>query len=90
MVPCPSWRTGGLNDTVIDANDAALQAGVATGFQFSPVDEAGLEHALSRAAECFANTPLWQSMQMRGMAQDVSWTRSAAAYAQLYRSLLKA
>ncbi len=83
-------RTGGLNDTVIDANDAALQAGVATGFQFSPVDEAGLDHALSRAAECFAGRQLWQSMQMRGMAQNVSWTRSAAAYAQLYRSLLKA
>ena len=29
-------RTGGLADTVIDANDAALAAGVATGFQFSP------------------------------------------------------
>ena len=31
-------RTGGLNDTVIDANAAALQAQVATGFQFAPVD----------------------------------------------------
>ncbi len=30
-------RTGGLADTVIDANEAALSAGVATGFQFSPV-----------------------------------------------------
>ena len=27
-------RTGGLADTVIDANEAALSAGVATGFQF--------------------------------------------------------
>ena len=30
-------RTGGLADTVIDANEAALAAGVATGFQFAPV-----------------------------------------------------
>ena len=29
-------RTGGLADTVIDANLAALNAGVATGFQFTP------------------------------------------------------
>ena len=29
-------RVGGLADTVIDANLAALSAGVATGFQFSP------------------------------------------------------
>ena len=29
-------------------------------------------------------------LQKRGMEQDVSWTRSAAAYAQLYRNLVKA
>lgn len=83
-------RTGGLNDTVIDANDAALQAGVATGFQFAPVDEATLEHALARAADCYSQPKLWQGLQKRGMDQDVSWARSAAAYAQLYRSLVKA
>lgn len=83
-------RTGGLNDTVIDANDAALQAGVATGFQFAPVDEATLEHTLARTAECFADQKLWRGLQKRGMEQDVSWGRSAAAYAQLYRNLVKA
>jgi starch synthase len=83
-------RTGGLNDTVIDANDAALQAGAATGFQFAPVDEPTLEHALTRAALCFAEPKLWRGLQKRGMDQDVSWARSAAAYAQLYRTLVKA
>lgn len=83
-------RTGGLNDTVIDANDAALQAGVATGFQFAPVDQPALEHALARATECHADRKLWQGLQQRGMASDVSWARSAAAYAQLYRNLVKA
>ena len=83
-------RTGGLNDTVIDANDAALEAGVATGFQFAPVDETTLEHTLTRAAECFAHQKLWRGLQKRGMEQDVSWGRSAAAYAQLYRNLVKA
>lgn len=83
-------RTGGLNDTVIDANDAALQAGVATGFQFSPVDQPALEHALTRAALCYADKALWRGMQKRAMASDVSWRRSASAYAQLYRNLLKA
>lgn len=83
-------RTGGLNDTVIDANDAALQAEVATGFQFSPVDEVTLEHALTRASDCFADPKLWRGLQKRGMEQDVSWARSAAAYAQLYRNLVKA
>lgn len=83
-------RTGGLNDTVIDANDAAIRAGVATGFQFSPVDQATLAHALARAADCYADPSLWRSMQKRAMASDVSWSRSAAAYVQLYRNLLKA
>lgn len=83
-------RTGGLNDTVIDANDAALQAEVATGFQFAPVDEATLEHALTRVAECHADPKLWRGLQKRGMEQDVSWARSAGAYAQLYRNLVKA
>jgi starch synthase len=83
-------RTGGLNDTVIDANDAALQAGVATGFQFAPVDQPTLEHVLTRAASCYADKALWRGMQKRAMAFDVSWGRSAAAYAQLYRTLLKA
>ena len=83
-------RTGGLNDTVIDANDAALQAGVATGFQFAPVDEPTLEHALGRAAEAFADPKLWRGLQKCGMEQEVSWSRSATAYAQLYRSLVKA
>ena len=83
-------RTGGLNDTVIDANDAALQAGVATGFQFSPVDQPTLEHALARAAHCYADQRLWRAMQTRGMQSDVSWRRSASAYAMLYRNLVKA
>jgi starch synthase len=83
-------RTGGLADTVIDANDAALNAGVATGFQFSPVDLPSLEHALARAARTYANSKVWTEMQKRGMETDVSWDRSAAAYAELYRNLLKA
>ncbi|MBI2717916.1 MAG: glycogen synthase GlgA [Rhizobiales bacterium] len=81
-------RTGGLADTIIDANDAALAAGVATGFQFSPVDGPGLDHALGRVARAFASRESWTRMQKRGMASDVSWQRSANAYAALYRGLI--
>ena len=34
-------RVGGLADSVIDANEAALAAGVATGIQFWPADARG-------------------------------------------------
>ena len=52
-------RTGGLADTVIDANEAALSAGVATGFQFEPPNAGSFMHAdrardgrLCRASTC--------------------------------------
>jgi starch synthase len=81
-------RTGGLADTVIDANEAALGPGVATGLQFSPINSANLQAALERAAKLFANKPVWTNMQKRGLTQDVSWHHSADAYVQLYKSLL--
>jgi starch synthase len=80
-------RTGGLADTVIDANEAALSAGVATGFQFSPVDEPSLQNALQRSASAFADKKLWARLQTNGMSADVSWDRSASHYADLYRQL---
>ena len=80
-------RTGGLADTIVDANDAALSAGVATGIQFSPVDGTALTAALARTAELFADREAWAAMQTQGMKADVSWTRSAGAYARLYRRL---
>lgn len=80
-------RTGGLSDTIVDGNHAGLSSRVATGFLFSPVDQPSLEDALARAADCFSDRELWQSLQKHGMAQDFSWDRSAAAYARLYREL---
>jgi starch synthase len=81
-------RTGGLADTVIDANEAALGPGVATGLQFSPITAANLQSTLERAARLYDNKPVWANIQKRGMMQDVSWDRSAKAYADLYHSLL--
>ncbi|MBX3581247.1 MAG: glycogen synthase GlgA [Rhizobiaceae bacterium] len=81
-------RTGGLADTVIDANEAALAAGVATGFQFMPESGDALVHAVKRAIAVYADRTAWSTMQKQGMKADVSWHRSAAKYADLYRSLV--
>ncbi len=81
-------RVGGLADTVIDANEMALAAGVATGVQFAPPDQEGLELAIARAAALFARPKIWQRMQQNGMRTDVSWSRSGSQYAQLYRETL--
>ncbi|WP_086470883.1 glycogen synthase GlgA [Devosia lucknowensis] len=80
-------RVGGLNDTVIDANVAALQADVATGVQFAPPSEGALADAIRRTLALYADEKTWKKMQRRGMKSDVSWETSAARYAQIYASL---
>ena len=81
-------RTGGLNDTVIDANHAAVLAKAATGVQFSPVTAEGLLQAVRRTIHLFHDRKLWTQMQKQGMKSDVSWGRSAERYAALYSSLV--
>lgn len=80
-------RVGGLADTVIDANVAALAAGAATGVQFAPVTVQGLRSAILRTASLWARPKTWWRMQSRGMATDVSWSSPAAEYAALYKGL---
>jgi starch synthase len=80
-------RVGGLADTVVDANEAALMDGVATGFQFAPVTAEALRQALHRALDLVPDRPLWQAMQRRAMTREVGWARSAARYLEVYREV---
>lgn len=81
-------RTGGLADTVIDANLAAVMGGVATGVQFNGVNYAGLADAVSRAVTLFWQQDVWRGIQRAGMKTDFSWSRSGKAYADLYAKLI--
>jgi starch synthase len=81
-------RVGGLADSVIDANEAALAAGVATGIQFWPATPEALEDALHRLLALWRNRPIWERMQRNAMAADVSWRASASRYVALFQSLL--
>lgn len=81
-------RVGGLADTIIDANEMAISAGVATGIQFLPVTLDAFTGALHRAADLYARADDWQLIQTNGMNTDVSWAGPARRYADLYRSLL--
>ncbi|MCV0396105.1 MAG: glycogen synthase GlgA [Rhizobiaceae bacterium] len=80
-------RTGGLADTVIDANEAAISAGVATGFQHEPGSADALIRALERVMRAWRSPHVWSAMQKQGMRADVSWARSARAYAELFRTI---
>lgn len=77
-------RTGGLSETIIDANDAAMSARVATGFQFHPVTTDGLRLALRRAMHAYADPKMWARLQNQGMKAKFSWERSAQQYASVY------
>jgi starch synthase len=80
-------RTGGLGDTVVDANFAAIAARAATGIQFSPVNYEGLSDAITRTIRLYQDQPAWQQIQRSGMATDYSWRQSGRDYAALYRRL---
>ena len=80
-------RTGGLADTVIDANEAALAAGVATGFQHGEAGYHTLAHAIRRAIAAYERPDLWCVLQRNGMRADFSWGQSGRRYADLYKTL---
>ena len=81
-------RVGGLADSVIDANEAALAAEVATGIQFWPPTAEALQFALERVMALWRDQPAWARVQQNGMAADMSWRRPASRYVALYQSIL--
>jgi starch synthase len=83
-------RVGGLADTVIDANEAALAMGVATGLQFAPTTTPALEAALARLAGMWQDREIWATTQANALRAPVGWARSANRYATLYRELASA
>ncbi len=80
-------HTGGLADTVIDANPAALAAGCATGFQFSPTTGHAFAGALDRCFDLYKNKKAWTKAVRRAMGHPVGWETSAKEIAGLYRRL---
>jgi starch synthase len=71
--------TGGLKDTVTEGR---------TGFLFGEAAPEALVEALRRALSIYHQPEEWRKLQLNGMAQDFSWTKSAQQYAHLYRALL--
>lgn len=82
-------RTGGLADTVIHANQAALAAGCATGIQFAPVTAGALEQAIIQTCALYRQPKIWAAMVRRAMRQPFGWDGSAEAYLDLFSELAK-
>ena len=67
--------TGGLRDTVIDADADPVNG---TGFVFGPAEPVALAEACRRAMDALADEPRRRAIQQRGMAVDFSWRRPRA------------
>ena len=79
--------TGGLADTIRDYDPAAQRG---NGFRFGPYDPWQFFAAVVRAAETFRHQGVWAWLVQRAMKEDVSWSRSALKYVQLYLAAIAA
>ncbi|MCC5999780.1 MAG: glycogen synthase GlgA [Pararhodobacter sp.] len=80
-------RTGGLADTVIHANEAALAAGVATGIVHDAESIPALAQALGQLCQLWQDRRVFRQMQRNAMKHPVGWQASAPRYAALYAAL---
>jgi starch synthase len=80
-------ETGGLADTIRDYDPVAATG---NGFTFDEYDPWQFYAAVVRAAETFRHPTAWSWLVRRDMTEDVSWSRSAHRYVQLYLAAITA
>jgi starch synthase len=78
--PPVARATGGLVDTVSDAE---------TGFLFAGATSGELVAAVRRALESWRDARCWREIQRRAMERDFSWAAPARQYAALYSRLAR-
>jgi starch synthase len=82
-------RTGGLADTVVDADAQSMMDGTATGFVFQEPSSWILGETIGRACALYRSDPkAWSRIQRHAMAQDFGWAAAARDYLSLYTSML--
>ena len=80
-------NTGGLADSVVDANDANRKSETATGFKFEDSTAVDLSACIARALALYKRPRLWRKVVVTAMEQDFSWEKSAKQYLALYDAL---
>jgi starch synthase len=78
--------TGGLDDSVTDATDDPARA---DGIKFTEYSVRALAKAIRKALVLYAHKESLDHYRRNGMARDFSWSRTAAAYEQVYRRALQ-
>ncbi|MHB1053312.1 MAG: glycogen synthase GlgA [Thiobacillus sp.] len=78
------FKTGGLADTVIDANEVTLKDASANGFVFDTPDVTAFLDTVRRALALYRKPAQWRKLQQTGMRQSFGWADSAGHYLSLY------
>lgn len=86
--PPLAHATGGLIDTIVDCTPQTLADGSASGFLFYDMTPGSFLSAIRRVTVAYRDKTVWSRLMKNGMAKDFSWRSSAAAYRNIYLSLL--
>lgn len=94
--------TGGLADTIQDADGFTDGRGITSGNGFTfdtpqtmdddrwlPFASAGLAHAIERALAAYGNSERLARIRENAMARDFSWDRPAETYEQIYSEAVR-
>ena len=77
--------TGGLVDTVFDANYGHKPYHERNGYMFTDYNEEGLESAMSRAIGMWYSYPeYFKELMLNGMRYDYSWSQPGQHYVNIY------
>ena len=82
-------ETGGLADTIIDANNENLKNRTATGFTLKGYFATEFLSTIDRALELYKSRTKWNTLRKNAMKQDWSWEKSAHEYVELFTSVLE-
>lgn len=83
-------RTGGLADTVVDADLKSLENKTANGFSFEAFSAEAVDSTLRRAIRMYyEDKECWRQLVNTGIDTDWSWTASAKAYESLYQKTIQ-
>lgn len=82
-------RTGGLADTVVDADDETLRNGTATGFVIDEPTPHALLEKVQFALALYEDRATWRKMRRAAMQCDFSWEKSAREYLRIFERLVK-
>lgn len=81
--------TGGLADTIVNATDVNIEAGIATGFSFHDYTAHALYETVRWALGIYRERPNdFRKIIRTAMTVDWSWERSAHQYSDLYRRVV--